>query len=49
MMLTVHLYYSAYIWGLIRDDIIVVDVLHEDGIEAVEETVRGAQDAQHES
>ena len=33
----------------VADTVIVGDVLHEAGIEAVEETVRGARDAKHDS
>ena len=45
----IHDYDSAYEMASVADTIIVGDVLHEAGIEAVNETVRGAKDAQHES
>jgi phosphoglycerol geranylgeranyltransferase len=45
----IHDYDSAYEMASVVDTIIVGDVLHEAGIEAVEETVRGAQDEHHES
>ncbi|WP_227380871.1 phosphoglycerol geranylgeranyltransferase [Haladaptatus halobius] len=45
----IHDYDSAYEMASVADTVIVGDVLHEAGIEAVEATVRGAKDAQHES
>lgn len=45
----IHDYDSAYEMASVADTIVVGDVLHEAGIEAVEATVRGATDAQHES
>ena len=40
----VHDYDSAYEMANVADTVVVGDVLHEAGIEAVEETVRGATD-----
>ena len=45
----IHDYDSAYEMAKVADTVIVGDVLHDAGIEAVEETVRGAKDAKHES
>ncbi|WP_435158740.1 phosphoglycerol geranylgeranyltransferase [Haladaptatus sp. DFWS20] len=45
----IHDYDSAYEMANVADTVIVGDVLHEAGIETVEETVRGARDAKHES
>ncbi|SIR67331.1 phosphoglycerol geranylgeranyltransferase [Haladaptatus litoreus] len=45
----IHDYESAYRMANVADTVIVGDVLHEAGIEAVEETVRGAKDGQNES
>ncbi|GAA0250013.1 hypothetical protein GCM10009000_077880 [Halobacterium noricense] len=45
----IHDYDSAYEMASVADTVIVGDVLHEAGIEAVEATVRGARDAKHDS
>jgi phosphoglycerol geranylgeranyltransferase len=45
----IHDYDSAYEMASVADTVIVGDVLHEAGIEAVEETVRGAQVAHQDS
>ncbi|WP_227357335.1 phosphoglycerol geranylgeranyltransferase [Haladaptatus salinisoli] len=45
----IHDYDSAYEMASVADTVIVGDVLHEAGIEAVAETVRGVTDAQHKS
>ncbi len=45
----IHDYDSAYEMASVADTVVVGDVLHDVGIEAVEATVRGAKDAQHES
>ncbi|WP_423746707.1 putative phosphoglycerol geranylgeranyltransferase [Haladaptatus sp. SPP-AMP-3] len=45
----IHDYDSAYEMAEVADTVVVGDVLHDAGIEAVEETVRGAKDASHES
>ena len=45
----IHDYDSAYEMAKVADTVVVGDVLHDAGIEAVEETVRGAKDGQHES
>ncbi|WP_227380025.1 phosphoglycerol geranylgeranyltransferase [Haladaptatus halobius] len=45
----IHDYDSAFEMANVTDTVVVGNVLHEDGIEAVEETVRGAKDAQHTS
>ncbi len=41
----IHDYDSAYEMASVADTVIVADVLHDAGIEAVEATVRGAKDA----
>jgi len=38
-------YESAYEMGAVADAIVVGDLLHDEGVEAVEETVRGVKDA----
>ncbi|RBI60304.1 geranylgeranylglyceryl/heptaprenylglyceryl phosphate synthase [halophilic archaeon] len=45
----IHDYDSAYKMASVADTVIVGDLLHDAGIEAVEDTVHGAKDAQHES
>ena len=45
----IHDYDSAYEMAKVADTVVVGDVLHDAGIEAVAETVRGANDAHHES
>ncbi|WP_458210829.1 phosphoglycerol geranylgeranyltransferase [Haladaptatus sp. NG-SE-30] len=45
----IHDYDSAYEMAKVADTVIIGDVLHDAGIEAVEETVRGAKDAKQES
>ncbi|MFH5802108.1 phosphoglycerol geranylgeranyltransferase [Haladaptatus sp. CMAA 1911] len=45
----IHDYDSAYEMANVPDTVVVGDVLHDAGIEAVEATVRGARDAKHES
>jgi phosphoglycerol geranylgeranyltransferase len=45
----IHNYDSAYEMASVADTVIVGDLLHDDGIETVETTVRGAKDAHHES
>ncbi|WP_227357091.1 phosphoglycerol geranylgeranyltransferase [Haladaptatus salinisoli] len=45
----IHDYDSAYKMASVADTVIVGDVLHEAGIETVEETVRGVMNAQHKS
>lgn len=45
----IHDYDSAYKMASIADTVIVGDLLHDTGIGAVEDTVRGAKDAQHTS
>ncbi|GAA0241981.1 phosphoglycerol geranylgeranyltransferase [Haladaptatus pallidirubidus] len=45
----IHDYESACEMASVADTIVVDNVLHEAGIEAVEATVRGATDAHHES
>ncbi|MFH5800838.1 phosphoglycerol geranylgeranyltransferase [Haladaptatus sp. CMAA 1911] len=45
----IHDYDSAYEMASVADTVIVGDVLHEAGIEAVKETVRGTLDAKHDS
>ncbi|WP_227356084.1 phosphoglycerol geranylgeranyltransferase [Haladaptatus salinisoli] len=45
----IHDYDSAFEMASVADTVIVGNVLHEAGIEAVAATVRGAKDAHHES
>ncbi|SIR98339.1 phosphoglycerol geranylgeranyltransferase [Haladaptatus litoreus] len=45
----IHDYDSAYEMAKVADTVVVGDVLHDAGIEAVEATVRGTTDAKHES
>ena len=45
----IHDYDSAYQMAKVADTVVVGDVLHDAGIEAVEETVRGTLDAKHDS
>ena len=45
----IHDYNSAYEMASVADTVIVGDVLHDAGIEVVEETVRGTRDAKHDS
>ena len=45
----IHDYDSAYEMAKVADTVVVGDVLHDAGIEAVEATVRGTKDAKHES
>ncbi|WP_435159813.1 phosphoglycerol geranylgeranyltransferase [Haladaptatus sp. DFWS20] len=45
----IHDYDSAYEMASVADTVVVGDVLHEAGVEAVEATVRGTRDAKHES
>lgn len=45
----IHDYDSAYEMASVADTVVVGDVLHDAGIEAVKETVRGTRDAKHES
>ena len=45
----IHDYDSAYEMAKVADTVVVGDILHDAGIEAVEETARGATDAHHES
>lgn len=45
----IHDYDSAYEMAEVADTVVVGDVLHDAGIEVVEETVRGVTDAHHES
>ena len=45
----IHDYESAYEMASVADTVIVGDVLHEAGIEAVNETVRGAKDVHPDS
>ncbi|WP_049972627.1 phosphoglycerol geranylgeranyltransferase [Haladaptatus cibarius] len=42
-------YDSAYEMAAVADTVVVGDLLHDAGVEAVEATVRGAKDAPHES
>ncbi|MFB6105499.1 MAG: phosphoglycerol geranylgeranyltransferase [Halobacteriaceae archaeon] len=41
----VHDYDTAYEMGAVADVVVVGDLLHDEGVEAVRETVRGARDA----
>ena len=45
----IHDYDSAYEMASVADTVVVGDVLHDAGLEAVEETVRGTRDAKHDS
>ncbi|WP_231189315.1 phosphoglycerol geranylgeranyltransferase [Haladaptatus sp. DYF46] len=45
----IHDYDSAYEMASVADTVIVGDVLHDAGIETVEETVRGTKDAKNDS
>jgi phosphoglycerol geranylgeranyltransferase len=45
----IHDYDSAYEMASVANTVIVGDVLHDAGVGAVEETVRGAKDAKHDS
>lgn len=45
----IHDYDSAYEMANVADTVVVGDVLHEAGIETVEETVRGTRDAKRDS
>ncbi|MFH5801033.1 phosphoglycerol geranylgeranyltransferase [Haladaptatus sp. CMAA 1911] len=46
---SIHDYDSPYEMESVADTVIVGDVLHDVGVGAVEETVRGAKDAKHDS
>ncbi|MFB6094984.1 MAG: geranylgeranylglyceryl/heptaprenylglyceryl phosphate synthase, partial [Halodesulfurarchaeum sp.] len=41
----IHDYDSAYEMGSVADVIVVGNLLHEEGVDAVEETVHGVKDA----